>query len=131
MNNFTVLIGRLTTDPELKTTNSGKEVLNCTIAVGRDYKNSDGLYESDFINCVLWNSIAERTAEYCRKGDLIAAKGQLRSKQIETKSGDKVSTMELVVDKINFLATKKNVDKDEIDVDSIFNEDTIDDNIKI
>lgn len=131
MNNLTYLIGRLVEEPNLKTTENGKEVLNCTVAVGRDYKNVDGIYECDFINCTLWNGIAARTAEYCKKGDLIAFRGQIRSKQIETKSGDKVSTSELVVDKVSFISPKKEVSKDEIDTDSIFNEDTIDEDIKI
>ena len=57
---------------------SGREISEITLAVPRSFKNDEGLYDTDFIKCILWNVIAENTAEYCEKGDLIAVKGRLQ-----------------------------------------------------
>lgn len=106
MYNFAYLIGRLTKDPEITETESGKKVCNITLAVQRTYKNSEGIYESDFIRCSLWDAIASRTCEYCHKGDLIAVRGQLRTSNYE-KEGEKKYTVELIVEKLVFLNTTK------------------------
>lgn len=71
MLNQTVLVGRLVKNPELSETEKGKKVSKITLAVPRSYKNVNGEYETDFIECVLWSGIAESTVEYCQKGDLI------------------------------------------------------------
>lgn len=93
MYNLVYLIGRLTVNPKESQTKNRSTV---TLAVQRGYKNSDGIYETDLVKCVLWDGIASRTAEYCRKGDLIAVKGHLRTGSNET---------EVVVEKVSFLAT--------------------------
>lgn len=74
MLNQTVIVGRIARDPELRETENGKKVTNVTLAVPRSFKNSNGEYETDFINCVLWKGIAESTVEYCHKGDLVGIK---------------------------------------------------------
>ena len=107
MYNLTHLIGRLTNDPEINTTESGKKVCNITIAVQRTFKNSDGIYEADFIRCILWDAIASRACEYCHKGDLVAVKGQLRSNVYTTEKDEKRYTTELVVESLVFLSTKQ------------------------
>ena len=71
MKNVVFLIGRLTSDPEIKNTETDKKHSIITIAVQRDFKNVDGIYECDFIRCNLWNGIATQVAEYCHKGDLV------------------------------------------------------------
>ncbi|HOZ54357.1 MAG TPA: single-stranded DNA-binding protein, partial [Bacilli bacterium] len=71
MLNQIVIVGRLVRDPELRTTENGKNVTNITLAIPRSYKNSNGEYETDFVDCVLWTGIAETTTEYCKKGDLL------------------------------------------------------------
>lgn len=106
MNNTVILIGRITKDLELKTTQSGVEYLRLNLAVNRNYKNAKGEYETDFINCTLYRQIAESTAEYCRKGDLVAVKGTIQTGSYE-KEGKKVYTTDVVVEKITFLQTKK------------------------
>ena len=63
MLNQIVIVGRLVRDPELRQTEGGKKVTNITLAVPRSYKNSEGVYETDFIDCVLWTGIAENTTE--------------------------------------------------------------------
>jgi len=125
MLNQTVLVGRLIEEPTLRKIENGNSVTNITLAVPRNYKNQNGEYETDFLNCVLWQGIAERTCEYCKKGDLMAIKGRIESKMIETKKGDKVSTMELVAEKVTFLSSKISKEKDtEVD-DSIPYEENI------
>ena len=105
MLNQTVLVGRLTKNPEIVETESGKKVSNITIAVPRTFKNSDGIYETDFIEITLWNSIAERTVEYCKKGDLVGIKGRIQSDSYE-KDGEKKSVSRVIAEKLTFLAAK-------------------------
>ena len=103
MYNMLYLIGRLIEDPKFNETNDKQEVL-ITLAVQRDYKTVDGIYETDFVPCILWNNIANRTNEYCRKGDLVAIRGKIRT--------NKEKSIEIIVDKISFLATKNLSDGD-------------------
>ena len=93
MLNQTVIVGRIVREPELKETENGKKVSNLTIAVPRSYKNADGEYEADFIDCTLWNEIANSTSEYCKKGDMIGIKGRLESRIYEDSDGNKKKRM--------------------------------------
>ena len=70
MHNLVYLIGRLTENPEKKSYDD-KDMLTINLAVQRSFKNEDGIYEVDYIRCVLWNAIATNTSEYCKKGDLV------------------------------------------------------------
>lgn len=106
MLNQVVLVGRLTSDPEIKEVGESK-VLNITIANQRSYKNKDGEYEADFINCTLWNSVAEHTAEYVKKGDLVGITGRLQCESYEDKEGNKRYTTKVNVEKVSFLSSKK------------------------
>ncbi len=115
MYNLVMLIGRLTADPELVTTDKGKKVLTINLAVSRNYKNVDGVYEADFIRCKLWDGIAEKTCEYCHKGDLIAVRGQIRNESYETEDKEKKYITEIIVERLNFLSTSnKNDNKSEV-----------------
>ena len=84
MLNQIVLVGRLVKTPEVVKTDSDKEVSNITLAVPRSYKNINGEYETDYIDCVLWTGIAENTTEYCKKGDLLGVKGRVQTRVFET-----------------------------------------------
>ena len=106
MLNQAVLVGRLVQEPELNKTEKGN-VTNITLAVPRSYKNSDGEYDTDFIRCTLWQVIAENTVEYCKKGDLVGIKGRIQSSNYEDKDGNKRYAVEIIVDKVTFLASKK------------------------
>ena len=106
MLNQLVVIGRLTKDPELRQTENGKNVTNITLAVPSSYKNSNGEYETDFIDCVLWSGVAESTSEYCKKGDLIGVKGRVQTRVYEKDEVKKFAT-EVVADKVTFLSSKK------------------------
>ena len=77
MINNVVLTGRLTKDPELKYYNGEKNVCYFTIAVNRNYKNANGEYDADFVNCKAYRNTAKYLSDYCRKGDLIGVVGSI------------------------------------------------------
>ena len=106
MLNQVVLVGRLTDDPELITSENGKKVTTVTLAVQRTYKNSDGLYEADFIRCILWNAIAANTVEYCHKGDIVGVKGYIKTSSYEDKEGIKRYNTDVIAEKVTFLSSK-------------------------
>lgn len=112
MLNNVVLVGRLTSDPEMKEVGKDGKVVNFTLAVQRNYKNADGEYEADFIQCNVWNQIAENMSEYCHKGDIVGVKGTLQSSSYEDKEGNKRYKTDVRVDKVTFLSSKKEVEKD-------------------
>lgn len=107
MLNQTVLVGRLVKDPELYVTENGNKVTNITLAVPRSYKNSEGEYDTDYINCVLWKGIAENTTEYCHKGDLLGVKGRIQTRTYETDDEVKKYVTEVVAEKVTYLSSKK------------------------
>ncbi len=107
MLNQLIIIGRLTKKPELKKTENGKNVTNITLAVPRSYKNIDGKYDTDFIDCVMWNNVAESTTEYCKKGDLLGVKGRLQTRKIELDDEKTRQVTEVVAEKVTFLSSKK------------------------
>lgn len=106
MQNVVFLIGRLVSDPEIKKSENEKDYTTITVAVQRPFKNTDGLYESDFIRCNLWNGIATNVKEYCHKGDLIGVKGRIQIRNYEDNKETKYIT-EIIVDKVSFLSNKK------------------------
>ena len=88
MLNQAVLVGRLTRDPEVIETENGNKVSNISLAIPRNYKNAEGVYETDFIDVTLWNGVAENTAEYCKKGDIVGVKVRIQADSFE-KDGEK------------------------------------------
>ena len=74
MLNQVVLVGRLVSTPELQLTENGKKISKITLAVPRSYKNMNGEYDTDFLDCTLWTNVAENTTEYCQTGDMIGIK---------------------------------------------------------
>lgn len=99
MLNQVIIIGRLVARPIVEYNESGRKISEITLAVPRNFKNDEGVYDTDFIKCVLWSGIAENTAEYCEKGDLIGIKGRL-----ECLDGN----LRIIAEKVTFLATNKN-----------------------
>ena len=87
--NTVVLVGRLTGNPEVTVTENGKHITKILLAVNRNYKNADGIYETDFIRCVLWNGIAGATSEFCKVGDVVGIKGRLQTSVYETEDKKK------------------------------------------
>lgn len=106
MINRVVLTGRLTRDLELKTTQSGLSVASFTIAVNRQFTNSNGNREADFINCVIWKKSAENLCKYTHKGSLIGIDGRLQTRSYDNNNGQKVFVTEAVVDSFSLLEPK-------------------------
>lgn len=106
MQNVVFLIGRLVSDPEIKKSETEKDYTVITLAVQRPFKNAEGLYESDFIRCQLWNGIATNVGEYCHKGDLIGIKGRIQIRSYVDNEETKYIT-EIIADKVSFLSSKK------------------------
>lgn len=107
MLNMIVLTGRLVRDPELRETDSGKKVTNVTLAVPRSSKNVDGAYDTDFIDCSVWNGIAEETTKYLKKGDIISIRGRLQTELCEKTNGGKAFSMEVIAEKVAFLSSRQ------------------------
>lgn len=107
MLNQVVLVGRLTKDPEVIVTEKGKKISSVTLAVQRTYKNVDGIYETDFINCLLWDAIASNTKEYCHKGDIVGIKGRIQARNYEDKENKTHYVIEVIAEKVTFLSNKK------------------------
>lgn len=100
MLNQIVIVGRLISDP-IETNEENNTILNITLAVPRSYKNADGEYDTDFIDCVLWKGIATNVKEYCHKGDLIGIKGR-----IQTTQKDDTKITQIIAEKVTFLSSK-------------------------
>ena len=100
------LIGRMTRDPELRRTNTGAAVTSFTLALNRNYNSADG-QQADYINCVVWNKVAENVEKYCSKGSLVGVEGRLRSRSYDNAQGQKVYVVEVVCSSVQFLETKK------------------------
>ena len=111
MLNQIILVGRLVQTPEVITTESEKNISYITLAIPRTWKNADGEYDTDFIDCVLFNVVAENTVEYCRKGDIVGVKGRVQTRMVEDEDGSHYKKMEIVAEKITFLSSKKKEDE--------------------
>lgn len=110
MLNQIILVGRLVRDPEVKETKNGNSVSKVTLAIPRSYKNINGEYETDFIDCTLWKLMATNTKEYCKKGDIVGVKGRIESRVYE-KDGENKYTTEVIAEKITFLSGKKDLEE--------------------
>ena len=109
MINRTILVGRLTRDPELRYTQGGTAVASFTLAVNRQFTNSQGEREADFINCVIWRKAAENFANFTNKGSLVGIDGRLQTRNYENKQGQRVYVTEVVVENFSLLESK-NID---------------------
>ena len=116
MLNQTVLVGRLVREPEVKELEDGKKVSNMTLAIPRSYKNENGEYETDFVDCVLWNGVAQSTAEYCHQGDVLGVKGRIQTDTYETEDGTKKKVTQVIAEKISFLSSHSK-DREESEVE--------------
>ena len=88
MLNQIILVGRLTRDISVNKSDNGIKVATISLAIPRSFKNSDGVYDTDFIDCVAFDNIAENTSEYCGKGDIVGVKGRVQSRVLEKEKCD-------------------------------------------
>lgn len=104
--NKAILIGRLTRDPELRTTPTGRNVCQFSVAVSRTFTNANGEREADFINCVVWDKQAENLVKYQKKGNQIAVEGRIQTRNYDDKDGKRVYVTEILASNISFLDSK-------------------------
>ena len=110
MLNQIILVGRLTRDIAVHKSENGIKVATISLAIPRSFKNSEGSYDTDFIDCVAFDNIAENTSEYCSKGDIVGIKGRVQSRVIETEDS-KETVMEIIAEKVTFLSSHTKEEK--------------------
>lgn len=115
MFNLVVLTGRLTSDPELKTTPNGVSVTSFSIAVNRNYRAGEE-QKTDFINIVAWRGTAEFITKYFQKGSLIGIEGSIQTRRYQDSNGNNRTALEVVANNVQFVESKRNDDaKDPLD----------------
>lgn len=107
--NKVILIGNITKDPFVKTTQNGRKVVLFTVATNHTFKNAAGemLSESEFTSCVAWGTIAERAAQFLCKGKLVYVEGHLKTRSIDRDDGTKYFKTEVVVSELIFLSKRE------------------------
>lgn len=105
--NHVQLIGRLTRDIELKQSPSGISVVRFTLAVNRSFKNNQGEYDADFINCIAYRQTADLMAKYFQKGSQLALSGRIQTGSYDNQQGQRVYTTDVVVNQIYFVGSSQ------------------------
>lgn len=100
MTNNIILIGRISNTLEIKENMDDSKFTIVTLAIPRNFKNNEGIYETDFIDCTLLNNVAVNTVEYCKKGDLIAVRGRVQNL-------NNTAQLQIIGEKISFLSSRK------------------------
>lgn len=106
MINRVVLVGRLTRDSELRYTANGAAVASFTVAVNRQFTNSQGEREADFISCVIWRKAAENFTNFTNKGSLIGIDGRIQTSSYDNQQGQHVFRTDVIVDNFSLLESK-------------------------
>ena len=116
MLNNLILVGRLARDIEVYQTANGRQMGRICLAIPRSFKNMEGVYETDFIPCILWEEKAKIASSYCHKGDVIGVRGRLQSRLCETPDGNRY-VLEVVAERLTFLSsnTKKEPEKEVVE----------------
>ena len=104
--NHVSMIGRLTKIPDIRQTNTGKNVCSFTLAVNRRYKDAQGNAAADFFSVQAWEKLAELCARYLDKGSKVFISGELRNRSYEAKDGSKRTVTEIIANEVEFLSPK-------------------------
>lgn len=104
--NKIILMGRLTKEPDVRYTQTGKVVTSLTLAVDRQFKGQDGEKETDFISVVIWGKAAEMVGNSCQKGHRLLVDGRLQIRSYEAKDGTKRWAAEVVANSVEFIERK-------------------------
>ena len=121
--NKVIIIGRITKDLEVKTTQSQVAVCSFTVAVDRKFKNANGDREADFLSCVAWRDKAEFLGKYFQKGSKVAIVGNLQARNYDDANGKKVYVTEIIVDEADFVDSKPQTQQTEAK-QPVWNDDT-------
>ncbi|MGL5021358.1 MAG: single-stranded DNA-binding protein [Mycoplasmatales bacterium] len=108
MVNNVVLIGRITRDLEVKSSTTGVEICNFSIAVNRNFKNSSGEYDADFISCVAFRQTAKFMGQYLQKGNLISVTGRIQTRSYDNDQGQRIYITEVVAENVSGLESRRN-----------------------
>lgn len=112
MLNQIVLVGRLTRDIVVNKSDNGTKVATISLAIPRSFKNAEGTYDTDFVDCTAFDMVAENTSEYCVKGDIVGVKGRVQSKLVE-KDDKKENILQVICEKVTFLSSKSKEEEEE------------------
>ena len=112
MINRTILVGRLTKDPEVRYTSSNIAYARFTLAVNRTFAGPSGEREADFIQCIAWRKQAENLARFVRKGSLVGVEGRIQTGSYDDKEGIRKYTTDVVCDSVQFLESKSSQDSE-------------------
>ena len=114
--NKSILLGRITKDIEVRKTANDISTCQFTIAVNRNYKNKDGNYDADFINCIAFRNTADFIGNYFKKGNRVLLEGRIQTRSYKDKQEQTRYVTEVVVENITLLEGKKQEEKEEIEV---------------
>ena len=109
--NKIILVGRLTKDPEVRSTSAGFSTANFTVAVNRNFKNKDGNYDADFLPCVAFRNTADFVSKFFKKGSMISLEGRVQTRNYDAQDGSKRYVTEVVVENVEFVGGKIIVEK--------------------
>ena len=110
--NSVCLLGRLTADPEMRQTPNGTAVCSFSVAVNRNFKNRNGEYQADFINCVAWRQTAEFITRYFKKGNMIGLSGSIQTRQYQDKdTGKNRTAFEVLINNAYFTGGRREAEK--------------------
>ena len=108
--NQVTLVGRVTKDLVLRQISQDRVQTSFVVAVTRNFKNTKGEVEADFILCTLWGRLAENTVRHCGKGSLIGLSGRIQSRTYEREDQSRVYVTEVIGDSVQFISTKPRAD---------------------
>ncbi len=116
MLNQVVLVGRLVRKPELKEAENKSKFAYITLAVPRTFKNINGEYDCDFVDCILWDAAASNTVEYCDKGDIVGIRGRIQTRMVE-EDKEKEKVLEIICERVSFLTSKhqEEIENEQVD----------------
>ncbi len=103
MLNEVIVMGKILSKPVLNETMNGNKVANIILEVKRPFRNNVGVYESDFIHCILWRGVAETCCNLCNVGDMLCIKGRLQSRFYESPDKQNVQMLEVVAEKVELM----------------------------
>ena len=104
--NKIILVGRLTKDPEVRSTSAGFSTVNFTVAANRNFKNKDGQYDADFLPCVAFRQTADFISKFFKKGSMISLEGRVQTRNYDAQDGTKRYVTEVVVENVEFVGGK-------------------------
>lgn len=107
MLNRVILMGRLTAEPDYRTTPSGVSMVRFSLAVDRDFKSQNGERQTDFFNIIAWRSTADFVSRYFHKGQLVALQGSIQANNYTDREGNKRTSYDIVADQVYFAEGKR------------------------